>query len=318
MKELFSFEWVIFDNCNFKCPYCVNKGEFSHKDAASMTYVPGRELEIARRIVELSRYAKKVDVNLTGGEPLLSKYVKDVLAILKSAPNIKVHLITNFSLIERVGEQIGDFDSALISLHIHHRLSHDTEQLIERINDAKRKLPLIISQVDCDLTAEDRRTLAEIAARTGLPISYQPFSPPWTEEGMVNRGKEISDATFVRSAGKRCILGYFNYFLLPDGNFYYGLWCNKNTKRVGNFLAPLEENRDAFFPAGMQKCRTSSCGCNYNTYCYPEYLVECKKLGYPRSERFGRYNKRISYILKHQTRQIPGMAVRFVKSLFRR
>ena len=318
MKELFYFEWVIFDNCNFKCSYCVNKGEFSHKEAGQLLYVPGRELDIARKIVELSAYAKKVDVNLTGGEPLLSKHLQEVVSILKSAPNIKIHLITNFLLINRIMDSIDDFDSVLLSLHIHHRHDKDTKQLIGSINQAKKKVPLILSQVDYNLSHEDKQALSEIESGTGLAINYQAFIPPWTEDGKVSEAKKISDATFVSSLGKRCILGYFNYFLLPDGTFYYGLWCNKHSKKKGNFLAPIDENKDFFFPKEIEKCKASSCGCNYNTYCYDEYLAECKKLGYPKSERFGRYNKRISYVLTHQLQHVPGMFSRFLKNRIRR
>jgi organic radical activating enzyme len=318
MRGLLSFEWVIFDNCNFKCSYCVNKGEYSHKEAGQMLYVPGWELDIARKIVELSAFAKKVDVNLTGGEPLLSTHIREVVSILKSAPNIKIHLITNFSLIDRVMDILDDFDSVLLSLHMHHRHDKDTKRLVGSINQAKKKVPLILSQVDHNLSDEDKQALSDLESGTGLSVSYQAFIPPWTDDGKVSEAKKISDATFVSSLGKRCILGYFNYFLLPDGTFYYGLWCHKHGRKTGNFLAPLDENKDIFFPKEMGKCKASSCGCNYNTYCYNEYLAECKKLGYPKNERFGRYNKRISYVLTHQLRHVPGMVARYVKNMIRR
>ena len=32
VRELLYFEWIIYDNCNLNCPYCVTKGDFSHKE----------------------------------------------------------------------------------------------------------------------------------------------------------------------------------------------------------------------------------------------------------------------------------------------
>src|ERR1043165_2783015 len=100
-RELFLFEWVVVDNCNLYCDYCVNKGEFSHKSNQSILYKPGKEKEIAQKISDLSCLADKVVVNLTGGEPLLARYIEDVLKILSATGNVYIHLITNLKLLGR-------------------------------------------------------------------------------------------------------------------------------------------------------------------------------------------------------------------------
>lgn len=286
-KELLFFEWIVIDNCNLQCSYCVNIGEYSHKKASEMRYAPGREVEIARRIVDLSPLAENVAVNFTGGEPLLAKQIPEVLDILNSRSHIHLHLVTNLSLIEKIADRLADFDSILVSLHVSQRPSKEVERLIPCINQAKTQTDLTLSQVDYELQVRDRQLLAQIAAQTGLEIQMQPFIPPWTEAGKLENAKEIRDATFVSSAGKRCAQGYFYYLILPDGTFYYNLWCNEKTREIGNFLAPMADIEEAFASEGMQKCRTSSCGCNYNTFYYEEYRRACDRLGYPERERFG-------------------------------
>jgi len=315
VKELLFFEWVIFDNCNLQCPYCVNKGEFSHKESGKMSYVPGREVDIAYKIVELSHLAKKVVVNLTGGEPLLASHIKEVILILKTAHNIRINLISNFSLVDKIAENLTELDSILVSLHIKHRSKTDIEHITNSINYAKLKAPLSLSQVDYNLNEDDKRALLKISLETGLKIGFQPFISRWTEKGKTGKSQKINDKTFVSSLGKRCSLGYFSFLLLPDGTFYHGLWCNKNSQKMGNFLAPLAENQQAFFPVEMGKCQASSCSCNYNTFYYDEYKAECRKLGYPQEGIFGRHNIRIYYVLSHQISRIPNILFRQIKRI---
>ena len=310
MKEILIFEWVVVDNCNLKCDYCVNKGEFSHKDGEKLLYVSGREVDIAQKIVDLSSLAYTVVVNLTGGEPLLASRIKEVISILKTGKNIRINLISNFALIDRILDNLKDLNSILVSLHIHYRSEENIERLIAAINKAKQKTKISISQVDYNLSDAERKMLSHISSSTGQSISMQPFIPPWTDKGKVNNDREISDATFISSLGKRCSLGYFYYLLLPDGTFYYGLWCNKNSRKTGNFLASSVKE-EVFSATEMKKCPDSSCGCNYNLSFYEEYAAECRKLGCSQKEIFGRYNKIVDYT-------IANTILRFPRVLFKR
>ena len=303
-KELIFFEWVIFDNCNLQCPYCVNKGEFSHKDTSQMLYNPGREVDVARKIVELSPMAKKVVVNLTGGEPLLARNIKEVISILKTSPNVKINLITNFALIEKVMDHVESIDSILVSLHIRLRSTLEMDHFVSLINRIKTITSLSLSQVDYELSYENRNAIRNLSLKTGLKVDLQSFIPPWTEKGRMDKGEEIRDATFTRSFGKRCSLGHFYYFLLPDGTYYHGLWCDPKTRKTGNLLAPFEQNQESFYHTSMAKCPASSCACNYNNLYYRIYREECRRLGYPRNEVFGRINVRIDYELFRKMRQI--------------
>ena len=280
-----------------------------------MSYVSGREVDIAYKIVELSHLAKKVVVNLTGGEPLLASKIKEAISILKTARNIRINLISNFSLVDKIADNLVDLDSILVSLHIKHRTKTDMENLINSINHAKGKSKLSLSQVDYNLDKDDKKELFNISLKTGLKIILQPFIPRWTEKGKIENSQEMNDKTFISSFGKRCSLGYLAFLLMPNGTFYYGLWCNTKSQKIGSLLAPLAENQRAFSAEEMGKCQASSCGCNYNTFYYDVYKAECKKLGYKKKEIFGRHNLKLYYILLDQISRIPNMLLRQIQHI---
>lgn len=294
-RELLLFEWVVVDNCNLNCSYCVNKGEYSQKPKSEMLYVPGREIDIAKKIVELSSNADQVVVNLTGGDPLLSKNFVELLTILASADNIQIRLITNMKLLPNVAERICDIYPNLIiggSIHAQYRSSEEIEQLADFLNEYKDRLNIGLSQVDSDLNKEDRAKVERLSEKTGMAVDFQRFIPPWTEAGKVEDAQKISDENFAPSLGKRCCLGYSHFLLLPDGSFCYDLWCLDRTEKIGDFLSLTGANLKDYFLEEMKKCPKSSCGCNYNLFNPSEYHAACQRLGYPLDEIFGSENLR--------------------------
>lgn len=297
-KEMLFFEWVLVDNCNLECAYCINKGEYSHKSREAMLYSPGLELAIAERLLEISRQAKRVIVNLTGGEPTMARHFEEVTEILGKNPAIELKLITNFRNNRRIVEIAGRFTSILVSLHIQYRSPAEVDTIIDAVNSIKGKTAITLSQVDAPLTDEERSRLALITKKTGLDVCFQTYVPPWTGDAVPENKQEIMSRKFVPALGKRCALGYLYFFLLPDGVFYYGLWCNSGARRIGNILMPMDEVISKLSSDVMEVCPLQSCGCNYNLFMYREYLLECRKLGYAESEMFGRENVRLLWQFK--------------------
>ncbi|MDD4899755.1 MAG: radical SAM protein [Candidatus Omnitrophica bacterium] len=299
-KDLLFFDWAVIDDCNLNCSYCVNKGEYSQKERTKISYSPGREIEIARKIAEISQFAKKVIVVFSGGEPLLARNIVEVIEILSAVPNIETRLITNLISIDRIMDHVPKLSQIVASLHIKYRSDADVEFLISRINKLKNITALSLAQVDYGLSIADRKRLCEIESKTGQRIFFQSYIPPWTVTGKISKEKEVEAArNFVTSLGKRCALGYFYYIILADASFYYGLWCNsrydKPRLKMGNFLDGFSVNKDKFFPPGMEKCPYLYCGCNYNTiYEYGTYRSACKQLGYKDEEIFKPQN--ISFV----------------------
>ena len=294
-RELILFEWVVIDNCNLNCNYCVNKGEYSQKTISEMMYVAGREIDIAKKIVELSSNADKVVVNLTGGDPLLSKYFVEVLAILASAGNVQIRLITNMKLLKNVAEKICEICPDLIiggSIHAQYRSNEEIDQLADFLNEYKGRLNISLSQVDIELGQEDREKVARLIEKTGIAVDFQRFIPPWTEAGKIEDAQQLSDNNFVSSLGKRCCLGFSHFLLLPDGSFCHDLWCLDRATKTGDFLALTSSNLNEYILEDMKKCPKTSCGCNYNVFNHPEYLAACKRLGYSEAEIFGPENLR--------------------------
>jgi len=309
-RELFFFEWVVVDNCNLDCSYCVNKGEYSQKSKDKMKYVPGREVDIARKIVELAGCADHVYVNLTGGEPLLSDYFIEVLTVLASVGNITVNLITNLKRIEIHADDIVRVLPALTingSLHIHYRSDQEIDRLVGFLNAYNSRLSISLSQVNHELTRDDLRKLELIKASTGKRIDYQLFIPPWTDAGKIKDAEEIMNASFVSSRGKRCCLGFSHFFLLPDGTFNFDQWCNHKNCNTGDFLSIGPDNFGEFILDDMKKCPYNSCGCNYNVFNFSDYIAACKRLGYTADEVFSLNNQRLLPRLKRLVRKFAGI-----------
>ncbi len=285
------FEWVVTTSCNLNCYYCVNQ-RFVGKKPEEETGYPlapgaGLEAEIAARIVEVSKLYRRVKVNLTGGEPLVAKNIAKALEILTSVRNVDINLITNLILAEKVTEYIPLLSSILISLHIKYRNDEEVAKIVHFVNRYRDrgKVRIGLSQVDYDLTEEDREKLAFIASRTGINIGFQVFIPPWVAEKKFSEEEiEKASASFVNTLGKRCALGAMFYRLDPQGTFAYGLWCNKKLRRFGNFLAPFSEIKDIFMFDEFGKCPSPYCRCNYNTFEYKAYVKTCKKLKYGKDE----------------------------------
>jgi organic radical activating enzyme len=292
-KELLFFEWVAYDNCNLNCEYCVNKGEYSQKKKDTICYTPGIEIDIAKRIVELSSIGKNVIVNLTGGEPLLLDKINKVISILTNSGKIKVKLVTNFRLIHRIKTVINRLDKILVSLHIKYRSYQEIDKIINELNKYKSMVPILLSQVDYGLSTEDKRKLNYIKSKTHMHIRMQKFMPSWTKDTIEN--KKIGDNNYISTKGKYCTLGYFYFLIHSDGRFFPNLWCyDRSILKTRNFLGCVNDVRKLLIRKKMFRCPKSSCGCNYNTFNYNLYMKECIKLRIEQSKIMDRENDIIS------------------------
>ena len=77
---MFYFQWHITDKCNFRCSHCYQE---NYTDASDM---PLEELKIItnKLFQTLSKWKKKGDVSITGGEPLVRKDLFPFLEYLDS------------------------------------------------------------------------------------------------------------------------------------------------------------------------------------------------------------------------------------------
>jgi hypothetical protein len=252
-----------------------------------MLYKPGVELVVAQKLVEVSREFEKVIVNLTGGEPTVAAKIEDALQLLATAKNIEIRLITNLRAVERFKKVVPYVSTVLVSLHIPLRSEREINNIISVVNEYKEKVTINISQVDNRLSAQDYAILSRIQKETGLPVQYQTYIPPWTDDGKVKDGDKIAASYFNSSLGKRCTLGYFYFLIEADGTLKYDLWCT--TRQTNNSVKMVEEGFPGishYLLSEMKKCPKQACGCNYNYFHHDLYLQECRQKGYPNKEIF--------------------------------
>jgi AdoMet-dependent heme synthase len=94
----FYFQWHITDACNLRCSHCYQENYSPKSDLAL------KELKtIANSILStLSKWNKKGDFSITGGEPLLRKDLIDFAEYLNNSTDVcNIDFLTNGTLIDK-------------------------------------------------------------------------------------------------------------------------------------------------------------------------------------------------------------------------
>lgn len=92
----FYVQWHILDRCNFRCRHCY-QDDFSKKRELGWDDLK----KVADNLLSaMERWGAKLDVALTGGEPLLKEELKDLLNYLDSSERVgEIGIITNGTLL---------------------------------------------------------------------------------------------------------------------------------------------------------------------------------------------------------------------------
>ena len=247
-----------------------------------MEYIPGIEIKIAEKIVALSDIYGNIMINLIGGEPLLARDIDKALNLLLIRKNIRIRLFTNLSFIYRIEDSLSRLSEVIVSLHVPFRTDEETDKMIDDLNRLKKIKDLTLTQLDYRLTDDDWRKIRKIQKGTGLDIDFQTYILPVTEI----KEDLFTDEGFKPSLNKYCSLGYMAFFIKPNANFYYDLWCDGRFQKEGNFLETTPEGFSKLLLEGMRRCPRSTCGCNYNYFYYDEYQKACKELKYNKKDTF--------------------------------
>ena len=98
----------VTDRCNFRCTYCMPR-EVYGRDYA---FLPRAELLTFEEITRLARLFVALGVRkvrLTGGEPLLRRELRGLVAMLAAIDGVDdITLTTNGSLLERQAQALAD------------------------------------------------------------------------------------------------------------------------------------------------------------------------------------------------------------------
>ncbi|MFC1731445.1 radical SAM protein [candidate division KSB1 bacterium] len=93
----FYFQWHITDSCNLRCTHCYQES-YSQNSELSIEELK----EIADSIfATLSKWNKKGDISITGGEPLFRKDLFEFAEYLNNSPDVcNIDFLTNGTLID--------------------------------------------------------------------------------------------------------------------------------------------------------------------------------------------------------------------------
>lgn len=100
--ELATF--IRFQGCNLRCSWCDTTYSWDKENTS--------EVLTAEEIYKYIKENKVTNVTLTGGEPLIQKNIHELLELLNSDENLKVHIETNGSV------SIGSFKNKFINNNI--------------------------------------------------------------------------------------------------------------------------------------------------------------------------------------------------------
>ncbi|MDH7511416.1 MAG: radical SAM protein [Clostridiales bacterium] len=92
MMKKFYVQWHLLDRCQLRCQHCYQE-DFSAKGELSWDEL----LIVAQNLLAtMEKWAAKLEVALTGGEPFLQKELPELLAMLNSSPQVaEISIITN-------------------------------------------------------------------------------------------------------------------------------------------------------------------------------------------------------------------------------
>ena len=91
----------VTDRCNFRCVYCMPKEVFGRDHASSSGRAAHLRGDRARRGVFAA--ARRPDVRLTGGEPLVRRNLEHLVELLAAIPGLELALTTNGALLAAEG-----------------------------------------------------------------------------------------------------------------------------------------------------------------------------------------------------------------------
>lgn len=96
-KDIFGFQWHITDRCNLRCTHCYQE-DYSGSNELSLDALRRIADEVIRT---LSKWNKKGDIALTGGEPFVKREIFPLIDYLESFDEIvSIDLLSNGTLID--------------------------------------------------------------------------------------------------------------------------------------------------------------------------------------------------------------------------
>jgi organic radical activating enzyme len=134
---IFRLTWIINNICTQHCDYCpsyLNSGKNHHYQWA----------DAERFIHRLCEQHEKIHVIISGGEPTVSPWFKDLVGLFKD----RGHTVAVSSNAVRAGSYWQDCAVDILTLSYHPQY-HD-DNFIQRVNDTQQQIPHIVVRVMMD------------------------------------------------------------------------------------------------------------------------------------------------------------------------
>jgi len=147
-REVRDLRISVTDRCNFRCVYCMPRAVFG-KD---YPFLPRKDL---LSFEEITRVAKVFadrgvrKIRITGGEPLLRKYLENLIEQLAAIPDIELTLTTNGVLLPKMARTLRDagLDRVTVSLDA------VDDATFRRMNDADYPVASVLKGIDAAAAA---------------------------------------------------------------------------------------------------------------------------------------------------------------------
>lgn len=147
-REVRDLRISVTDRCNFRCVYCMPRAVFG-KD---YPFLPRKDL---LSFEEITRVAKVFadrgvrKIRITGGEPLLRKYLENLIEQLAAIPDIELTLTTNGVLLPKMARTLRDagLDRVTVSLDA------VDDATFRRMNDADYPVASVLRGIDAAAAA---------------------------------------------------------------------------------------------------------------------------------------------------------------------
>jgi radical SAM family uncharacterized protein len=228
-------------NCNLRCKMCPF-WKRSNKDLSTET-----EKTILRRIYDSGACA----IAFEGGEPLLRKDLREILAFSRSLP-LQTSLVTNGTLLASRIDEIAQYINGAIYVSLDGlEKTHDAirgvsgsfERTIEGITEASKRVSVIINTTIMDENIDEIEDLVELAKGLDVKISVAVAHEYYEAEASSPNRLKIRDISKklveLKNKGYPLInsIGYFGV-LAKEKSWTCKPWSTINVSPEGYLVLP--------------------------------------------------------------------------------
>ena len=174
-KKTFIFDFLITQNCNYRCPYCSQSKKF-HKGIFEQA--SGETINSVLNFIDKNLSEFNFEITVSGGEPLVHPNFFDFLSELKKR-NVAVSIVSNFSFqieqYKKIKDILGDnFKELLVSLHLSQVKNLDEFLFKAKIfNEYKGNTNFLVASVLVDENVDELKNISKFLFENNIKFELQ-------------------------------------------------------------------------------------------------------------------------------------------------